>query len=43
MAYDEEIVQLRNNIRISSEIKMKQGTMTVNDYMREVTAENIAK
>ena len=43
MAYDDEIVQLRNNIRISSEIKMKQGTMTVNDYMREVTAENIAK
>lgn len=43
MAYDEEIVQLRNNIRVSSEIKMKQGTMTVNDYMREVTAENIAK
>ena len=43
MAYDDEIVQLRNNIRKSSEIKMKQGTMTVNDYMREVTAENIAK
>lgn len=43
MAYDDEIVKLRTNIRTSSEIKMKQGTITVNDYMREVTAENLAK
>lgn len=43
MIYDDEIVKLRTNIKTSSEIKMKQGTMTVNDYMREVTAENLAK
>lgn len=43
MSYDDEIVKLRTNIKASSEIKMKQGTMTVNDYMREVTAENLAK
>lgn len=43
MSYDDEIVKLRTNIKKSSEIKMKQGTITVNDYMREVTAENLAK
>ena len=43
MSYDDEIVKLRINIKKSSEIKMKQGTITVNDYMREVTAENLAK
>ena len=43
MSYDDEIVKLRTSIKNSSEIKMKQGTMTVNDYMREVTAENLAK
>lgn len=43
MSYDDEIVKLRTNIRKSSESKMKQGTITVNDYMRDVTAENLAK
>lgn len=43
MSYDDEIVKLRTSIKNSSEIKMKQGTITVNDYMREVTAENLAK
>lgn len=43
ISYDEEIVLLRKNIRLSSEIKMQQGTLTVNDYMRDVTAENLAK
>ena len=43
MSYDDEIVKLRTNIKKSSEIKMKQGTITVNDYMRGVTAENLAK
>lgn len=43
MSYDDEIVKLRTNIKKSSEIKMKQGTITVNDYMWEVTAENLAK
>ncbi len=43
MSYDDEIVKLRTNIKTSSEIKMKHGTITVNDYMREVTAENLAK
>ena len=43
MSYDDEIVKLRTNIKTSSEIKMKRGTITVNDYMREVTAENLAK
>lgn len=43
MSYDDEIVRLRTDIRKSSEYKMKQGTITVNDYMRDVTAENLAK
>ena len=43
MSYDDEIIKLRTNITTSSEIKMQQGTITVNDYMREVTAENLAK
>lgn len=43
MFYDDEIVNLRTNIRTASEYKMKQGTITVNDYMRDVTAENLAK
>lgn len=43
MAYDDEILKLRSNIRKSSEIKMKQGTLSVNDYLQDVTALNIAK
>lgn len=43
MSYDDEILKLRSNIRKSSEIKMKQGTLSVNDYLQDVTAENIAK
>lgn len=43
MSYDDEILNLRNNIKKSSEIKMKQGTLSVNDYLQDVTALNIAK
>ena len=43
MSYDDEIVDLRSNILASSEIKMKQGTLSVNDYLQDVTALNIAK
>lgn len=43
MSYDDEILMLKGNILKSSEIKMKQGTLSVNDYLQDVTALNIAK
>lgn len=40
---DDEIIQLRSNIKKSSEVKVANGTATVTDLLREINAENMAK
>lgn len=42
IVYDNEIIELRRNIRKSSINAVKGGTMSVNDYMEEVSAEHMA-
>ena len=43
MKNDEEIITLRNNIKKISQAKVANGTLTVTEMLREVTAENIAR
>ena len=43
MADDDEIIRLRTSIRKASEAKVANGTMTVTDMLREITAENLAR
>lgn len=42
MKNDEEIITLCNNIKKSAQAKVANGTLTVTEMLREVTAENIA-
>lgn len=42
MEDDDQIIELRGNIKRSAEAKVAEGTMTVTDMLREVTAENCA-
>jgi outer membrane protein TolC len=42
MADDDEIIKLRNAIRTASEAKFRNGTITVSDLLRDITAENQA-
>ena len=43
MTYDNEIITLRENVRKSAEAKVANGTLTVTEMLREVTAEDQAK
>lgn len=43
MKRDEEIIRLRNNIKKSAEAKVANGTLTVTELLREITAEDQAK
>lgn len=43
MKNDDEIISLRNNIRKSAQAKVANGTLTVTEMLREVTAEDLAK
>lgn len=43
MANDDEIIRLRINIRKAAEAKVANGTLTVTDMLREITAENLAR
>lgn len=43
MKNDDEIISLRNNIKKSAQAKVANGTLTVTEMLREVTAENLAK
>lgn len=43
MADDDEIIRLRINIRKAAEAKVANGTLTVTDMLREITAENLAR
>ena len=40
---DDEIIQLRQNIKKSASVKLENGTITVSDLIREINAENQAK
>lgn len=39
---DDEIVMLRGQIKKAAEVRVENGTLTVNDLLREITAENTA-
>ncbi|EDY94755.1 hypothetical protein BACPLE_03165 [Phocaeicola plebeius DSM 17135] len=43
MKEDEEIIRLRENIRRSAQAKVANGTMSVSDMLKEITAENLAR
>jgi len=43
MQYDDKIISLRENIKRAAEAKVANGTMSVTDFLREVTRENIAR
>lgn len=43
MVDDEEIIRLRTNIRKAAEAKVANGTLTVTEMLREITAENLAR
>ena len=40
---DDEIIQLRSNIKKASEAKVANGTMTVTDLLRDINNENQAR
>jgi outer membrane protein TolC len=40
---DDEIIELRARIKNTSAAKVENGTLTVSDYLRDVTNENIAR
>ncbi len=41
--YDDEIIELRANVRKAAEAKVANGTSTVTDLMREITSEDMAR
>ena len=43
LKFDKDIIKLRSDIRKTSEKKMDEGIITINDYMRDVTEELNAK
>ncbi|MDR1372128.1 MAG: TolC family protein [Dysgonamonadaceae bacterium] len=43
MKYDDEIIDLRRNIRRAAEAKLTNGTATTADWLREVSRENLAR
>lgn len=43
MEDDAEIIRLRTRIRQASEVKVQNGTYTVNDLLRDITAESLAR
>ena len=43
MKDDDEIIRLRTRIRQASEVKLQSGTYTVNDLLRDITAESLAR
>jgi hypothetical protein len=40
---DNEIIELRNNIKRAAEKKVENGTLSVSDLIREINAENMAR
>ena len=43
MADDEEIIQLRSSVRKAAESKLAHGIIDVNDLLKEINAENVAR
>ena len=43
MRDDDEIIRLRNSIRLAAEAKVANGTLTVTEMLREVTSESMAR
>lgn len=43
MLDDDEIIQLRSNIKKSAETKVKNGTLSVTELLREINSEDMAK
>lgn len=43
IALDDSIIALRHSVRLAAQAKVALGTMTVNDMLRELTAENSAR
>ncbi|MDR0891624.1 MAG: TolC family protein [Mediterranea sp.] len=43
MRDDDEVIRLRGNVRKAAEAKVANGTMTVTDLLRDITAENLAR
>lgn len=43
MAEDDEIIRMRTNIRRAAEAKVANGTLSVNEMLRELTAESLAR
>ena len=43
MAEDEEIIKLRSQVRKAAESKLRHGIIDVNDLLREINAENVAR
>jgi hypothetical protein len=39
---DDEIIQLRHNVKLAAEAKVANGTLAVTDLIQEITAENQA-
>jgi AAA+ ATPase superfamily predicted ATPase len=43
MKSDEEIIALREKVRIASEKKYNNGVCTINDLIKDINAENLAR
>lgn len=43
LIYDDEIIELRRAVKEASEIKMANGTLSANDLMRDINAEQMAR
>jgi outer membrane protein TolC len=43
MKDDDEIIRLRSNVRRAAEAKVANGTLTVTEMLREITAESLAR
>lgn len=43
VVHDDEIIALRERIKKSAEAKVENGTLSVSDLLREITAENLAR
>ncbi len=43
IASDNEIIQLRTSVKNTAAVQLENGVITVNDYLREVNAEDLAR
>lgn len=43
IVYDDQIIQLRSNVRDAAEVKAENGTISIQELVREIDAEELAK